>query len=51
MKMNKSQNLKSIPTGYKQTEVGIIPVDWKVSNIGDLCVIFGTHRFQRLYKS
>lgn len=51
MKMNKSQNLKSIPTGYKQTEVGIIPVDWKVSNIGDLCVIFGRIGFRGYTKA
>lgn len=51
MKMNKSQNLKSIPTGYKQTEVGIIPEDWKVSNIGDLCVIFGRIGFRGYTKA
>ncbi|WOE67597.1 restriction endonuclease subunit S [Aeromonas allosaccharophila] len=26
---------KVIPTGYKQTEVGVIPEDWSVSTIGD----------------
>ncbi|MDM2851529.1 restriction endonuclease subunit S [Citrobacter sp. Cpo065] len=51
MKTNKSQNLKSIPTGYKQTEVGIIPEDWKVSSIGDLCVIFGRIGFRGYTKA
>ncbi len=26
---------KTIPAGYKQTEVGVIPEDWSVSTIGD----------------
>ena len=24
--------------GYKQTEVGVIPKDWEVSSLGDLCL-------------
>lgn len=51
MKTSKSQNLKSIPTGYKQTEAGIIPEDWKVSSIGDLCVIFGRIGFRGYTKA
>lgn len=51
MKTNKSQNSKSIPTGYKQTEMGIIPEDWKVSSIGNLCVIFGRIGFRGYTKS
>jgi len=51
MKTNKSQNLKSIPTGHKQTELGIIPEDWKVSSIGDLCVIFGRIGFRGYTKA
>ncbi|MBM5572272.1 MULTISPECIES: restriction endonuclease subunit S [Deefgea] len=27
---------KAIPQGYKQTEVGMIPEDWKVSSLGEL---------------
>ncbi|WP_342305564.1 restriction endonuclease subunit S [Methanolobus sp. ZRKC5] len=30
---------ESIPAGYKQTEVGVIPEDWKVQPIGDLVSI------------
>ncbi|HAX97756.1 MAG TPA: restriction endonuclease [Candidatus Atribacteria bacterium] len=32
--------------GYKQTEVGIIPEDWDVVRLGDVCskIIDGTHR-------
>ncbi|MEH8254544.1 restriction endonuclease subunit S [Aeromonas veronii] len=28
---------KTIPAGYKQTEVGVIPEDWEVNPLGDLC--------------
>lgn len=28
---------QTIPAGYKQTEVGIIPEDWEVNQLGDLC--------------
>lgn len=28
---------KSIPVGYKQTEVGVIPEDWDCRSLGDLC--------------
>ncbi|WP_262017195.1 restriction endonuclease subunit S [Serratia liquefaciens] len=51
MKTNNAQNLKALPAGYKQTEVGIIPDDWKVSNIGDLCVIFGRIGFRGYTKA
>ncbi len=27
---------QKIPTGYKQTEIGIIPEDWDVKNLGDI---------------
>ena len=27
----------SVPAGYKQTEVGVIPVDWAVVNLGRTC--------------
>jgi len=31
--------------GYKQTEVGVIPEDWEVKKLGDLCrsIVDGTH--------
>lgn len=28
-------DLRAIPQGYKQTEVGVIPLDWEVSTVGD----------------
>ena len=27
---------KTIPAGYKQTEVGVIPEDWVVYSVGDI---------------
>lgn len=30
-----------VPAGYKQTEVGIIPEDWEVKNIGDVAEFVG----------
>lgn len=38
-KVVKMQDGKTIPTGYKQTEVGIIPEDWGVDSIGHLLSI------------
>lgn len=34
-----------IPAGYKLTEVGVIPEDWDVKKLGDIChaIIDGTH--------
>ena len=29
--------LNCIPKGYKQTEVGVIPEDWEVPLVGDVC--------------
>jgi type I restriction enzyme, S subunit len=29
--------VQAIPAGYKQTEVGVIPEDWSVNLLGDLC--------------
>lgn len=26
-----------VPVGYKQTEIGVIPDDWKIATIGDTC--------------
>src|SRR5437870_1363023 len=26
-----------IPRGYRRTKVGVLPVDWHVSKLGDLC--------------
>lgn len=33
-------DLNLIPAGYKQTEVGVIPEDWKVKSIGEIASIF-----------
>ena len=35
-----------IKEGYKQTEIGVIPNDWEVKNIGDVCQIFGRIGFR-----
>lgn len=35
-----------IPKGYKQTEVGIIPADWDVKQLGELCSLFGRIGFR-----
>lgn len=31
--------MSTIPSGYKQTEVGVIPEDWEVKRIGDLATV------------
>ena len=31
--------MNNIPVGYKQTEVGVIPEDWKIRSIGDLASV------------
>ncbi|MDD2742938.1 MAG: restriction endonuclease subunit S [Rhodocyclaceae bacterium] len=31
--------MSAIPAGYKQTEVGVIPVDWPVQQLGDIAII------------
>src|SRR3989339_1762729 len=28
---------QKIPSGYKQTEIGVIPADWDVKNLGNVC--------------
>jgi type I restriction enzyme, S subunit len=40
------QDTHQIPTGYKQTEVGVIPEGWEVKNIGSVCQIFGRIGFR-----
>jgi len=35
-----------IKEGYKKTEIGLIPEDWDVKNIGDVCQIFGRIGFR-----
>lgn len=35
-----------IETNFKQTEVGLIPVDWEVKTISDCCKIFGRIGFR-----
>ncbi len=32
--------------GYKQTEVGVIPADWTITRIGQVCQIFGRIGFR-----
>lgn len=39
--INNNHETSKVPEGYKQTEVGIIPDDWDMVKIGDLCNIFG----------
>jgi type I restriction enzyme S subunit len=35
---------KQVPSGYKQTKIGIIPEDWEVVKLGDIATIYdGTH--------
>jgi len=52
LKMNDKQysqlsiiNSLSIPPGYKQTEVGVIPEDWEVFSLNEICtkITDGTH--------
>ncbi len=41
----------NIKTGYKQTEIGVIPEDWDVSNFGELAttVSSGTSKVSQIY--
>ncbi len=32
-------NVKTIPAGYKQTEIGMIPEDWDVKNLGETAYV------------
>ena len=38
--------------GYKKTEIGIIPEDWEVKSLGDICfdIVDGTHKTPRYVK-
>jgi len=36
--------MQKIPSGYKQTEIGVIPVDWRISSINDLGTIIDGDR-------
>ncbi len=40
-KLNQPSNSK-----YRQTEVGLIPTDWDINNIGNVCQIFGRIGFR-----
>jgi len=43
---------QNIPTGYKQTEIGTIPVDWDVKKLGELFEITSSKRvFQSEWKT
>lgn len=40
------------PKGYKQTELGILPDNWKVVRLGEVCEIFdGTHQTPKYTKA
>lgn len=44
--------MSTIPAGYKQTEVGVIPEDWEVVRLGDVATIRdGTHQTPRYVPS
>lgn len=36
-----TDDFSTIPVGYKQTEVGVIPVDWEVEKIGNIAQVIG----------
>ncbi len=33
--------MSAVPAGYKQTEVGVIPRDWEVKLLPDVCRFLG----------
>lgn len=35
-----TQATQTIPAGYKQTEIGVIPEDWEVKRLGDVCEMY-----------
>ena len=35
-----------IPEGYKQTEVGVIPADWELSMLGEVCTLINGRGFK-----
>jgi type I restriction enzyme S subunit len=35
-----------VKDGYKQTDIGVIPKDWKLKEIGEICQIFGRIGFR-----
>ncbi|WP_461601631.1 restriction endonuclease subunit S [Aeromonas rivipollensis] len=37
---------QAIPTGYKQTEVGVIPKDWEVKSIGETMTLINGYGFK-----
>jgi len=37
--------MSNIPEGYKQTEVGVIPEDWLLNNVGNITFIQGGYAF------
>jgi type I restriction enzyme, S subunit len=44
--------MSTIPVGYKQTEIGVIPEDWEVQTIGKICQLvngrgFKPHEWQK----
>jgi type I restriction enzyme S subunit len=41
MELTATKNTLSLPKGYKQTEVGLIPEDWEVKKLGQLAKVIG----------
>ena len=39
-----------IPQGYKQTELGIIPEDWEIVNLGSVAKINGRIGFEGILR-
>jgi type I restriction enzyme S subunit len=35
-----------IPQGYKETEIGVLPDDWEVGQVGNYCTVFGRIGFR-----
>lgn len=46
MGVNEASTKYSRATGYKQTEVGVIPEDWEVNPLGSVCQVFGRIGFR-----
>jgi len=49
--MNGGLSMVEMKSGYKMTEVGVIPEDWKVKNVSESCLIKARIGWQGLKKS
>ncbi len=49
--MNGGLNMVEMKSGYKMTEVGVIPEDWEVKNVSESCLIKARIGWQGLKKS